>query len=90
VDELLAVVTALAVAATGSRSYRRTRIAAPAGLGLIALDTGVLAAVVLIAPPFVWPMALAIPASLTRITLTVRAIPALLSATGIRRPPAGR
>ena len=87
---LLAVVTALAVAATGSRGYRRTRIAAPAGLGLIALDTGMLAAVVLIAPPFVWPMALAIPASLTRITLTVRAIPALLSATGVRRPPAGR
>jgi len=76
---LLAVVTGLAVAATGSRSYRRTRIAAAAGLGLIALDTAVLAAVALVAPPFAWPMALAIPASLTRITVTARFMPRLLA-----------
>jgi hypothetical protein len=76
---LLAVVATLIVAATGLRSYRRTRLAAHAGLGLIALDSAMLATVALVAPPFVWPMALAIPASLTRIALTTRSMPPLLA-----------
>jgi hypothetical protein len=76
---LLAIVASLVAAATGLDSYRRTRLAAAAGLGLIALDTGVLSSVVLVAPPFVWPLALAIPASLIRITLTARAMPRLLA-----------
>ena len=76
---LLAVITMLVLAATGQRSYRRTRIAAGAGLCLIGLDGAILTTVVLIAPPFVWPMALAVPASLTRMALTARVMPRLLA-----------
>jgi hypothetical protein len=75
---LLAIITMLVLAATGRRSYRRTRIAAGAGLGLIGLDIAILAMLVMIAPPFVWPMALAVPASLTRMVLTARVMPRLL------------
>jgi hypothetical protein len=35
--------------------------------------------VALIAPPFVWPLALAVPASLARIALTARMLPRLLA-----------
>jgi hypothetical protein len=76
---LLAVVTALVFAATGLSGYRRTRLTAFAGLGLITLDGAMLATVLLIAPPFAWPMALCIPASLTRIMLTMRVMPRLLA-----------
>jgi len=76
---LLAVIVMLVLAMTGRRSYRRTRMAAGAGLGLIGLDGAMLALMVLIAPPFVWPMALAVPASLTRMALTARAMPRLLA-----------
>jgi hypothetical protein len=75
---LLGVVAMLVLAATGRRSYRRTRIAAGAALCLIGLDGAILTAIALIAPPFVWPMALAVPASLTRMALTARVIPRLL------------
>ena len=76
---LLAVIVLLVVAATGRRSYRRTRVAAGAGLGLIGLDGAMLAMMLLIAPPFVWPMAVAVPASLTRMALTSRAMPGMLA-----------
>ena len=72
---LLGVVTALVAAATSRQDYRRTRLAGIGGIGLIALDTGMVAAALLAAPALVWPMAVAIPASLTRIGLTVRALP---------------
>jgi hypothetical protein len=75
---LLAVVAMLVLAATGQRSYRRTRLAAGAGLGLLGLDGALVTALVLIAPPFVWPMALAVAASLTRMALTARITPRLL------------
>jgi hypothetical protein len=76
---LLAVVTMLVLAATARGSYRRTRFTAGAGLGLIGLDGATLTVLVLIAPPFVWPMALAVPASLIRIALTARMMPRLLA-----------
>jgi hypothetical protein len=76
---LLTVVGTLVVAATARRSYQRTRLAALAGLCLMVLDAGVLAAVALVAVPLVWPMALAVPASATRLVLTARAIPRLLA-----------
>jgi hypothetical protein len=76
---LVAVVAALAIAATGRRSYRRTKISAIGGLGLILLDLAMLTAVLLAAMPIVWPMTLAIPASATRLALTTRAMPRLLS-----------
>jgi hypothetical protein len=76
---LLAVVANLAVAATAHGSLRRTRLGAAGGLGLVVLDATMLAALAWIAPAFVWPMALAIPASLTRMAWTVRALPRVLS-----------
>jgi hypothetical protein len=75
---LVSVVAMLVLAATARRSYRRTRIAAGAGLGLIGLDSAILTMVVLVAP-FVWPMVLAVPASLTRVALTARVMPRLLA-----------
>ena len=75
---LLAAVAMMVLAATGRRSYRRTRLAAGAGLVVIGLDGAVLAAMAFIAPPFVWPLALAVPASLARLTLTARVMPRLL------------
>jgi hypothetical protein len=75
---LLVAVALLVLAATGRRSYRRTRLAAGAGLVVIGLDGTMLATMALIAPPFVWPLALAVPASLTRLTLTARVMPRLL------------
>jgi hypothetical protein len=76
---LLAVIGMLVLAATGRRSYRRTRLTAGAGLGMIGLDGAILTTLVLIGPPFAWPMALAVPASLVRMTLTARAVPRLLA-----------
>src|SRR5207253_2112590 len=48
---LLTVIAALALAAT-ARTWRRTRIAALAGLGLVALDATLVAAVVALRPGF--------------------------------------
>jgi len=75
---LLAVIAILAIAATARRSYRRTQVSAAGGLALIVLDATMLAAVVVIGPAFVWPMALAIPASVTRMALSAGAIPRLV------------
>ncbi|HEX6473039.1 MAG TPA: hypothetical protein VF069_28375 [Streptosporangiaceae bacterium] len=76
---LLAVAAALLLAATGRRSLRRTRLGAIGGIGIVALDAAMLATTMLVAPVLVWPMAVAIPASLARITLTVRSLPAALA-----------
>jgi len=72
---LLAVVAALVTSATSRRSYRRARLGAAAGLGLVALDVAMLAAVLLVAPTLVWPMLVAVPVSLARIGLTLRSLP---------------
>lgn len=76
---LLAAVATLATAATSRRSYRRTRLGTAGGLALIVLDAAMLAAALLIAPALVWPMAAAIPASLARIAMTLRALPKALA-----------
>jgi hypothetical protein len=76
---LLAVVAALAVAATSRRSYTRTRITATASISLMALDTVMVAVALLAAPALVWPMALAIPASLVRVGLIARSLPRVLA-----------
>jgi hypothetical protein len=76
---LLTVIGTLVAAATARRSYHRTRLATIAGLVLIVLDSTMLTAVALVAVPFVWPMVLAVPASLTRLVLTARAMPRLLA-----------
>ena len=76
---MLAVIGLLAVAGTARRSYRRTHLAVAAGLGLIGLDAVIVVTAAVAAPAFVWPMALAVPVSLTRIALTARALPRLLT-----------
>ncbi|HEU5469485.1 MAG TPA: permease prefix domain 1-containing protein [Actinophytocola sp.] len=75
---LLGIVAILAIAATSQHHYGRTRLAAAGGIGLIVLDAAILAAVLLAAPTLVWPMVLAIPASLARIIFTARSLPRVL------------
>ena len=76
---LLAAIAALLTAAASRLSYARTRIAAAGALALITLDLALITAVLLVAPRLTWPMAAAIPASLTRLTLTARAVPGILT-----------
>lgn len=75
---VLAGVVATLGAAVTTQNYRRTRLAA-AGMGaLLVLDSAMLAAVLLAAPTLVWPMALAVPASLARIGLSLYRLPQVL------------
>lgn len=76
---LLAAVAALAVAASSRRSYRRTRLGGLGGLALLGLDAAMLTAVIVLAPALVWPMAVAVPVSIARIGLTLRALPPALT-----------
>jgi hypothetical protein len=76
---LLAVVASLLASATSRRSYRTAQWGAAGSLGLIALDATMLAAVLLIAPTPAAPMLVAVPASLTRIGLTLRSLPRALA-----------
>ncbi|HET8680370.1 MAG TPA: hypothetical protein VFM54_00620 [Micromonosporaceae bacterium] len=73
---LVTVVCCLAAAATSRHSYQRTRLGTVGAASLVALDVAMLAVVLLSAPALVWPMAAAIPASLVRIGLTLRRLPA--------------
>lgn len=77
---LCATVAALVSASTSRHSYRRTRLGAAGALGLVMLDAAMLTAVAVIAPAPAWPLLIAVPASLTRIGLTVRSLPAALAA----------
>ena len=76
---LLAVVAALGAAASSRCSYRRTRLGGVGGLGLLVLDAALLVGVVLLAPALVWPMAVAVPVSIARIGLILRALPPALT-----------
>jgi hypothetical protein len=76
---LLAGAAILTIAATSQQNYAQTRLAATGAITLALLDIAAVAVVLLAAPTLVWPMALAIPASLTRVGLTIRAVPRLLA-----------
>ena len=76
---LFATVALLAIVATTATSYLRTRLAAISGIATIALDIALLFAAIRIAPALVWPMALAVPASLARIAYTTRAVPRIIA-----------
>jgi hypothetical protein len=80
---LLATVATLVVAATSRHSYRRTRLAVPAAGALVLLDVAVLGVVLAVlpvaAPAPVWPMGIAVTASLARIWLTVRSLRRMLA-----------
>ncbi len=77
---LLAVVSSLVIAATRRASYARTRATVIAGgLAVLALDAAALAGAAVTAPMLAWPLAVASCASLTRIGLTLRALPLVIS-----------
>jgi hypothetical protein len=80
---LLGVVAALVAAATSRHSYWRTRLGDAGALVLIVVDAAMVVAVVSVAPVLVWPMALAIPASVARIGLVLRSRP-MLATRGAR------
>jgi hypothetical protein len=71
---LVMVVAALALAATARRSYRRTRVAVLAGVGLLLLDIAALGCVALAAPDATAALSVAVTASLVRVCLTTRAL----------------
>lgn len=77
---LLATIAALVAVAANTTSYARTRLTAISGTTMILLDTAMIVTIAVGPSAFVWPMALAIPASLTRIGLTARALPRILTA----------
>ncbi|MFI6677410.1 hypothetical protein [Kribbella sp. NPDC050470] len=80
---LFAAVVVLAVALRATRCAR-TRLTAIGGAGALLLDAGLIAATVALAPSPVWPMAVAIPASLARAAYVVRMLPRIA-----RRSPLG-
>lgn len=73
---LLIIVGALLGVVTGN-SYGRTRPIAAACVGMIALDITMIITVVALAPALTWPIALAVPASMTRITVAAHRLPQL-------------
>jgi len=75
---LLLTAAVLAGAVTSKRSYRRTRLAVPGGIALIALDLTMITAVLTIAPAITWVLTTAIAASLTRIGIALRLVPRAL------------
>jgi hypothetical protein len=77
---LLCTISGLAIAATSRRSYRRTMLTAVAGPGLVILDATVITAALLVAPVLSWPLVVAVTGSLTRIALTLTALPRITTA----------
>jgi hypothetical protein len=69
------VVASLVLAASSRHGLRRTRLGLVGSVVLIGLDAAMVAAAAAFAPVFVWPMVVAIPASLTRIGLGLRSLP---------------
>lgn len=76
---LLATIALLAIVAANNASYPRTRLTTLSGITTILLDAALLIAALTVAPVLVWPMALAVPASLTRIGYTLRAVPRIIA-----------
>jgi len=74
----LVVTIALLAVAARATTYGRTRLTALSGTGAILLDIALLMATITLAPTPVWPMALAVPASLGRIALTLRSLPRIV------------
>jgi hypothetical protein len=72
---LVTVVGCLVAAAASRHNYRRTHLGDLGAAGLVGLDTAMIALVMIAAPTLVWPMAVAIPASLIRIAMTFSRVP---------------
>jgi hypothetical protein len=71
---LLTVVAALVAAATSRHNYRRTRLGTLGAFGLIGLDVVMVAAALHLAG-FIWPLTMAIPASVARVAIVLSRIP---------------
>jgi hypothetical protein len=76
---LLITVVMLASVVTSKSNYRRTRLTAVSGTATILLDASLLLVIATVPPDLVWPAAIAIPASLARITYTSLALPRILA-----------
>jgi hypothetical protein len=77
---LITAISLLAAAAFG-RQYRSVSRAAVAGcVGIAALDAALVITVILIIPALIWPMAVAVAASMARITFTARTLRAVPAA----------
>lgn len=76
---LCATVAALLVAAMGRIRYRCMRLAAAACTSVIVIDLAVITAALAVAPVLVWPMAIAIPASILRIGFTASRLRSVLA-----------
>ncbi|GAA2208275.1 hypothetical protein GCM10009850_037330 [Nonomuraea monospora] len=77
---LLTAVGVLAASALATHAYRQTRGAVTgAALGLILLDLSMVISVLALSPGPVWPVAIAVPASLLRILAVGRMLPAALA-----------
>ena len=74
---LLLAITALTLAATSRRSYRRTRLTALAFPVLLTLDSAAIAAALLAAPAVSQALAFAVAASVARICFVLRTLPRL-------------
>jgi hypothetical protein len=74
---LLLAIAGLTLAAASRHSYRRTRLTAPAGAGLVVLDAAMVAATLVAAPALTATLALAAAASAARIGFTVRSLPSI-------------
>jgi hypothetical protein len=77
-----ALITAVALLVTGAFSgrYRSAGHAAAAGcIGITALDVAVLIAITLAAPAVIWPVIVAMTASLVRITFSARTLRSVLA-----------
>ena len=71
VAALVVAVATLLAAATARHSYRRTRLGLAGALALVVLDAAMIASVFALAPVFVWPMTVAVAASLLRIGFSI-------------------
>jgi hypothetical protein len=74
---LLLAIAGLALAGASRHGYRRTRLTAPAGAGLVILDTAMITAALLAAPALTASLILAAAASTARIAYTIRSLPAI-------------
>jgi hypothetical protein len=75
---LLVVVGTLIASATSRRSYFRARLGLVGGLGLIAVDLVMIAAVVVAAPAPAWSLLAGTVASLARIGVILRSLPVVV------------
>jgi len=74
---LLATVLALVASATSRRGYRRTRLATPACVVILAVDATAITTVAAAAPAMTWPLGAAVAVSLARMVVTARTLPHL-------------